>query len=112
MSKFLAPSLLLLGITVFSTAASGAPESQITLFAKVGFSGPSLRTIVPSSDLHGVGFANKVASFSVNSGTWQLCDHANFTGHCITVGPGRYPGGYDNGFAGKIVSLRPVAKAP
>jgi hypothetical protein len=108
MSKLLAPSLLLFGITVFSTAASGAPESEITLFAKLDFSGPSLRTIVPSSDLHRVGFANKAASFSVRSGAWQLCDHANFTGHCITVGHGRYPAGYANGFARKIVSLRPV----
>jgi len=111
MSKLLAASLLLFGISVFSTAASGAPESVITLFAKLSFSGPSLRMIVPSSDLHRVGFANRAASFSVTSGTWQLCDHANFTGQCITVGPGRYTASYDNGFARKIVSLRPV-KSP
>jgi hypothetical protein len=110
MSKLLAPSVLLLGITVFSTAASGAPQNEITLFANPGFSGPSLRAIVPSSDLNRVGFAKKVASFSVTSGTWELCDHTNFTGQCITVGHGRYTASYDNGFARKIVSLRPVTK--
>jgi hypothetical protein len=108
LSKLLAPAVLLLGITVFSTKASGAPENQITLFAQPGFSGPSFRTIEPSSNLHLVGFANKAASFSVARGTWQLCDHANFTGQCITVGHGRYGPTYDNGFARKIVSLRPV----
>jgi hypothetical protein len=91
MRKLLAPSVLLLGIAVFSA-------------------GPSLRTVEPSSNLHRVGFANRAASFSVTSGTWQLCDHANFTGQCITVGHGRYTASYDNGFAHKIVSLRPVTK--
>jgi hypothetical protein len=98
LSKLLAPAVLLVGITVFSTKASGAPENQITLFEQPGFSGPSLRTIEPSSNLHLVGFANKTSSFSVARGTWQLCDHANFTGQCITVGPGRYGATYDNGF--------------
>lgn len=88
-----------------------AAQPTITLYAQDKYSGPSLQLIVPAGDLHGLGFANRAVSFIVTSGTWQLCTAPNFAGHCITVGPGKYPAGYKSGFAHTIVSMQPTTGA-
>lgn len=101
----------LLLLSALPASAASPPPPEITLYAKDLYDGASLQLILPAYDLHTQGFADRTLSFIVNSGTWQLCDRPKFAGHCITVGPGKYRAGYDNGFAKTVVSLRPVSKA-
>jgi hypothetical protein len=105
-------ALLLLLAATGRTDAAGTPAAQsqpmITLFSQPGFKGPSVQLIVPAANLQELGFANRTISFIVQSGTWQLCAAPNWTGHCITVQPGKYPAGFSNGFSRTLISLQPV----
>jgi hypothetical protein len=106
-------------LAVFSAAllctslpALAAKQPMITLYTDDNFRGPSLQLVVPATDLHAQGFAKRTTSFIVRTGTWQLCDRANFAGKCVTVGPGKYPASFDNGFSSTVVSLRIAPQAP
>ena len=86
--------------------------AMITLYAHDAFNGPSIQLGLAANDLHVLSFAKKTSTFVIASGTWQLCDQPNFSGRCITVGPGRYAHGYSGNFARSIVSLEPVTASP
>jgi len=38
-----------------------------------------------------IGINDRVSSAIVYEGTWQVCEHADFQGRCVTLGPGRHP---------------------
>lgn len=97
-----------IGATILPATAS---QPMITLYMHDKYAGASLQLILPSTDLHGLGFANRTQSFIITSGTWKLCSAANFTGQCIVAGPGKYPAGFKGGFAHSIVSVQPTTGA-
>jgi hypothetical protein len=107
------PAALLCALIAFALPRAVAAQTHpmITLFAQDKYRGPSLQLILPANDLHDLGFANRTASFIVQSGTWMLCNQANFRGSCITVRQGKYPSSYHGGFARSIVSLEPATSA-
>jgi hypothetical protein len=66
------------------------PQEPIVLFAQARFGG---RHVEPRGDvrrLDDYDFNDKTGSVIINDGRWELCDDADFRGHCITLNPGRY----------------------
>jgi len=48
----------------------------------------------------------------VRTGTWEVCDDANFNGRCVQLNPGEYPTLGTMGLNDRVASVREVAPAP
>jgi hypothetical protein len=44
----------------------------------------------PVLNLDRIGFNDRASSAVVRSGTWEICEHKDFGGRCIVLGPGEY----------------------
>jgi uncharacterized protein YcfJ len=55
-----------------------------------------------------VGFNDRVASLVIESGNWQLCEDAGFSGRCVVLGPGQYRSLWETGLDREISSIRAV----
>ena len=40
--------------------------------------------------LSDVGFNDRATSLIIREGRWEFCEHADFRGECVVLGPGRY----------------------
>lgn len=83
----------------------GWGSGSVVLFESPGLTGRSFTVNGPMPDLGGTGFNDRARSAMINSGTWQLCDDANFMSSCEVLPPGRH----DNlgSVTGRVSSLRP-----
>ena len=63
---------------------------KIILYAHGGFKGRERALESSIGDLRSSNFTDKASSVKVQSGTWKLWEHVNFTGRCYQVGPGDY----------------------
>jgi len=65
---------------------------RAVLYEGPGFSG---RSYVISGnalrDLGGTGFNDRASSLRVEQGYWMFCSDADYSGECLTFGPGDYP---------------------
>jgi beta/gamma crystallin len=74
--------------------------ARAILYAGPNLSGRSFvvnNEVVPN--LANVGFNDRASSLRVEAGYWVFCSDANFSGECMTFGPGDYPvlpGGLNN----------------
>jgi hypothetical protein len=85
------------------TPAAGS----IVLFEGQDFSGGSVSFNRPITSLDSGGFNDRAVSAIVYSGVWEVCEHANFGGDCVHLGPGRH---YDLGkVSGRASSLRMIS---
>jgi len=83
--------------------AAGGAQRDVVLYERPNFGGERLGVQDVMPNLDRTGFNDRARSMIVYSGTWELCEHADFQGACQTYGPGRYP---DLGqLAGRISSL-------
>ena len=88
----------------------GVSRGRIALYDNNGFGGRGVTLQNDIGNLDQIGFNDRANSAVIEGSTWQLCEHADFQGSCITVAPGRYP---DLGaLGGRISSARMVANAP
>jgi hypothetical protein len=84
----------------------GPRGEAVQLFSGQGFEGA---TVGLSGDIRGlneVGFNDRAGSIVINEGRWEFCEHGDFRGQCIVLGPGRYP--YLEGMNNRISSMRRV----
>jgi len=61
------------------------PHGTIVLFTDANFRGEALRLDHTEPDLDGSGLNNRISSFRVFGGVWQLCTGVQFSGQCIMV---------------------------
>nr|WP_315398264.1 beta/gamma crystallin family protein [uncultured Duganella sp.] len=101
--RLLNAALMLAAPLVFATAARAG---EITLYTHDNFGGPAITVRDAVPDLVPDGFNDRASSVRVRSGRWQLCEHANFGGHCIVLEPGEYR--KLDGFNDVLTSLREV----
>jgi hypothetical protein len=80
-------SICALALLAFAAQAA----AQITLYEHEGFGGRPLSTGTQIDSLVDYGFNDRASSVVVTSGRWQICEHANFRGHCVFLRPGQYP---------------------
>jgi hypothetical protein len=66
----------------------GGPE--VLMFAGPRFEGPQVELSQDVRSLNDVGFNDRASSLIIREGRWEFCEHADFRGECIVLGPGRY----------------------
>ena len=76
------------GVAAIGLAAQAA--AQITFYEGDGFHGRTFTVDNVVPNFQPLGFNDRARSAIVDSGTWQVCEHADFQGRCVILGPGRY----------------------
>jgi hypothetical protein len=95
----------LLAAVALATLTHATFAGELILYADSYFQGESV-TINDDTDLGQYGFNDRASSVYIKSGTWLLCEDANFGGLCEEFGPGEYDHLY--GFNDTISSVRQV----
>jgi hypothetical protein len=80
---------------------------RIALYDRPNFGGRGVMLENDATNFDPLGINDRADSAIVYEGTWQLCQHADFAGYCITLAPGRHPD--LGGMAGQVSSARVVA---
>lgn len=83
-------SLKLAVVLAMASAAQAAVADDIILFTGGDFGGRQVSLRNDTRDLNQLGFNDRAASLVVQSGTWEVCQHANFGGECRVYQPGQY----------------------
>jgi uncharacterized protein YcfJ len=102
-TKTLTITLGLVALTV-----AGQAVAQVTLYEREGLHGQVFTADRSVSDLERYGFNDRASSLIVQRGQWQVCEHANFEGHCTVLRPGQYASLAAMGMNNRISSLRKV----
>jgi hypothetical protein len=84
----------------------GPRGEAVQLFSGQGFEGATVGLSGDVRGLNEVGFNDRAGSIVINEGRWEFCEHGDFRGQCIVLGPGRYP--YLEGMNNRISSMRRV----
>jgi hypothetical protein len=103
MHTLLKTMLAVAGVALATTAGA-----QVKLYSGPDFHGQEFRVDHPMRDLDRTDFNDRASSMIVEHGTWQVCENAQFQGHCVTVRPGQYSSLDHMGMGNKISSLRPM----
>lgn len=94
------------GVMLWAGAApSRAQAPDVELYDQPQFNGVRLTLSADAPDLAAYGLSGRVASLVVRRGQWEFCTHAQYSGACITVGPGRY-GDLPAALRGTLASVR------
>ncbi len=78
----------------------------VVLYEYPDFSGQSVAFSAASNRLSNQSFNDTAMSVEISRGRWQLCEHADFSGECIVLGPGRHV--LSERMQQSVSSLRPV----
>lgn len=81
---------LLAAAAVLATFTHAAFAGELTLFSDSNFRGQRVTIDRDAANLGDFNFNDRASSFVIRSGTWLLCEHANFGGRCEEFGPGEY----------------------
>src|SRR5688500_7295004 len=93
-----------------TAAALALPAvADIVVFEHDGFGGRAVGARGPVVNLDDHGFNDQASSVIVERGVYEVCEHAHFGGHCLLLGPGRYPSMNRMGFNDQVSSIRPVS---
>lgn len=65
-------------------------NAAVVVYEHAGGAGRSLNVVANIGNLESVGFNDEISSIEVRRGQWVFCEHADFKGKCITLGPGRH----------------------
>ena len=104
MNRNLRHTLLVMGMTLAGTASA-----NVTFYEGDNFGGREFIVGQTVTNFERTGFNDRARSAVVNSGQWEICVDAEFSGDCQVLGPGRYPD--LGGFAGRVSSVRPASNA-
>lgn len=97
---------LLAAAAVLATFTHAAFAGELTLFSDSNFRGQRVTIDRDAPSLGDVNFNDRASSAVIRSGTWLLCEHANFGGRCEEFGPGEYR--ELSGFNDSISSARQI----
>jgi len=105
--------LLLLAGAVAALAAMSGPAAQaargpgLIVYQEDNFGGDSREIRDEEPDLGWIHFDDRISSVEVHRGTWELCEHSNYRGRCITLN--HDVGRLDRlGFDDRISSIRRI----
>ncbi len=83
-----------------------AAAAAVVLYEHANFGGRQAALQGPEPRLDTAGFNDKATSVVISRGRWQFCEHIDFEGQCLVLGPGRHA--LSGAFQDSISSLRPV----
>lgn len=66
----------------------GGPE--VLMFPGPRFTGQPVELSHDFRTLNNAGFNDRASSVIIREGRWEFCEHADFRGECVVLGPGRY----------------------
>src|SRR5262249_18498686 len=75
-----------------------------------GFRGRSFTVVDPVDNFARYGFNDRASSAMVRRGNYQVCEHAGYQGHCVTLAPGDYSSLGTMGLNDRISSARPLGR--
>jgi hypothetical protein len=81
-------------------------EEPVVLFSGSRFEGDRVALSDDLRTLREAGFNDRAGSLVINEGQWEFCEHADYRGQCVVLGPGRY--GRLDELNNRISSLRRV----
>ncbi len=94
------------GPPVALVPAPVAGSAAVVLYEHASFGGRQAEFQGPEPRLDTIGFNDKATSVAISRGRWQFCEHIDFEGQCLVLGPGRHA--LNGAFQDSISSLRPV----
>ncbi|UGQ47527.1 beta/gamma crystallin-related protein [Massilia endophytica] len=65
-------------------------EEPVILFSGTRFEGERVMLHNDLRTLRDAGFNDRAGSLVINEGQWEFCEHADYRGQCVVLGPGRY----------------------
>jgi hypothetical protein len=68
----------------------GHGGQAVQLFAGPRFEGQEIGLSRDLRTFNDIGFNDRAGSLLIREGEWQFCEHADYRGQCIVLGPGRY----------------------
>ncbi len=85
---------------------AGQAMAQVTFYEGEGFRGRAFAANRQVDNFANIGFNDRASSVVVRDGSWTLCEQARFSGHCVTLRPGRYPSLSAMGLNDRVSSVR------
>jgi len=101
---------LKLALAAAGLVAASNALADITFFENPHYSGRSFTTERQVNNLGRYGFNDRASSVTVGRDRWEVCENANFKGHCAVVRPGSYASLRDMGLNDRISSVRRVGR--
>ncbi|RFP19442.1 glycine zipper 2TM domain-containing protein [Duganella sp. BJB475] len=101
---------LKLAIAIAAMTLASQAMAQITFYEHDGWRGRTFTATRPVNDFSRTGFNDRASSVVVDRGQWEVCDDANFRGHCMVLRRGSYESLSGMGMNDRISSVRPVGR--
>ena len=98
-------------LAIAALCVGSAASAQITFFESEDFAGRTFTSTQPVANFKQFGFNDSASSVSVAKSRWEVCDDAQYRGHCVVLRPGHYSSLAAMGLNNRVSSVRPVAKA-
>ncbi|WP_338771543.1 beta/gamma crystallin-related protein [Massilia sp. METH4] len=85
-----------------------ASAGELSVFSQPDFRGARMTVRDPVRNFQDIGFNDRASSIVVHSGSWEVCEHKDFGGHCMVLERGEYRdlSRFDN----QISSVREVGR--
>ena len=84
--------------------------AQITFYESDNYRGRAFTATRQVTNFESVGFNDRASSVVVESGRWEVCDDANFSGSCVVLRPGSYASLNSMGLNDRLSSVRKVGR--
>jgi hypothetical protein len=68
----------------------GGRGEPVQLFSDAGFRGERVVIGADVRSMEQAGFNDRASSLIIREGRWEFCEHADFRGQCVVLGPGEY----------------------
>jgi uncharacterized protein YcfJ len=92
--------------------AASQAMADITFFENENFSGRSFVTERDVYNFQHQGFNDRASSLTISRDRWEVCEDADFGGHCSVLRPGNYASLREMGLNNRISSVRMVGETP
>ncbi|WP_394787265.1 beta/gamma crystallin-related protein [Rhodoferax sp.] len=101
-------ALLKTALAVTTMAIAAQVAAQVTFYEREGFEGRSFSSERQIDNFDRYGFNDRASSVVVLGDRREVCEDANFQGHCVVLRPGRYPSLAAMGLNDRVSSVRIV----
>lgn len=103
-------TLTALGFATLLLAQHAA--SQVIFYEHEGLRGRVFTADRAVNNFESYGFNDRASSVIVQRGQWEVCEDADYHGHCTILRAGQYPTLRDMGMNNRVSSVRPIRGKP
>jgi uncharacterized protein YcfJ len=99
---------LKIALAIVTLAAATQAAAQITFYEGENFRGRAFTADRTVNNFDRSGFNDRTSSIVIDSGRWEVCEHANFKGRCVVLRRGSYGTLASTSMENNISSARPA----